>query len=116
MAFANIVKNDAQKEDMAVSLAVLLLKDSEKEITVSCASRVRLTPGRPPIASQGKEGQWACDSGPSGRMGAGQTARGLGRGLAGRRKPDNFDCCRNRKRGRSLNRRVFPSAPIASSR
>ena len=37
MAFAGIVDNDAQKEDMAVSLAVLLLKDGEKEVSVSPA-------------------------------------------------------------------------------
>lgn len=55
MAFANIVKTDAQKEDMAVSLAVLLLKDSEKEITVSSASRARPTPGRPKAPIPGRE-------------------------------------------------------------
>lgn len=39
MAFAGIINNDAQKEDMAVSLAVLLLKDGEKEISVSLLAR-----------------------------------------------------------------------------
>ena len=34
MAFEGIVTSDQQKEDMAVSLAVLLLKDGEKELTV----------------------------------------------------------------------------------
>jgi len=39
MAFEGIITNDAQKEDMAVSLAVLLIKDAGKEVTVSPGSR-----------------------------------------------------------------------------
>mmetsp|Transcript_99179 Transcript_99179/g.137773 ORF Transcript_99179/g.137773 Transcript_99179/m.137773 type:complete len:120 (+) Transcript_99179:45-404(+) len=33
MAFEGIINNDAQKEDMAVSLAVLLIKDAGKDLT-----------------------------------------------------------------------------------
>ena len=62
MAFEGIIANDAQKEDMAVSLAVLLIKDAGKEVTVS-------SPG-PALVPMWPQSFNRCPVTPSGVLGA----------------------------------------------